>query len=166
MANNSENRIIVERLFKANYNAMLRVAAATVRDADIARDIVHDVFASLLESIEASTVDTAYLLRATRNRSLNSLRNMDRRQRIAGLYTLEMESAEDCDARQPDYAEIMLQAGEKFTPRMSEVVRLRFAEGLRYAEISCRLGISEAAVYKHLRRATEIFRNIITDNKY
>ena len=70
---------------------MLRVAAATVRDADIARDIVHDVFASLLESIEASTVDTAYLLRATRNRSLNSLRNMDRRQRIAGLYTLEMD---------------------------------------------------------------------------
>lgn len=76
-----------------------------------------------------------------------------------------METMEDSDAVQPDYAEIMSRAGEKFTPQTSEVVRLRFAEGLKYAEISRRLGISEAAVYKHLRRATEIFRNIITDNK-
>lgn len=61
----------------------------------------------------------------------------------------------------PDYEHISRLIGSSLTPQTATVVRLRFYEGLKYADISEELGISEAAVYKHLRRAIEILRPII-----
>lgn len=55
----------IERLFKTNYEAMLRLALATVHDSDAANDIVHGVFASLLTTGLTAAVDRVYLLRAT-----------------------------------------------------------------------------------------------------
>ena len=61
----------IERLFRANYPAMLRLAVAIVHDRDAANDVVHGVFESLLAADPETTPDTAYLMRATRNRSMN-----------------------------------------------------------------------------------------------
>ena len=56
----------IERLFKANYAVMLRLATAILHDRDAAVDVVHEVFESLLVSRSSADVDSAYLLRATR----------------------------------------------------------------------------------------------------
>lgn len=39
----------IEQLFKAHYPQMHHLAMALLHDADLARDIVHDVFVSLLD---------------------------------------------------------------------------------------------------------------------
>lgn len=155
----------IERLFKANYAVMLRLAVAMVHDRDAAGDVVHGVFESLLDSDSIAAVDTPYLLRAVRNRSLNYLRDLDVRQRVAGLYILNVESGgEDTDAAMTDCDRLAELISDRLTPQTAEVVRLRFYKGMKYAEISRTLGISEAAVYKHLRRAIEILRPIIEEN--
>ena len=38
----------IEQLFRSNYQAMLTLAIRLLHDADAARDIVHDVFESVL----------------------------------------------------------------------------------------------------------------------
>lgn len=43
----------IEQLFKAHYNRLFRLAFLILRDEDAARDIVHDVFASLLTATSA-----------------------------------------------------------------------------------------------------------------
>lgn len=160
MALNSD----IERLFKANYELMLKLAVAALHDVDTANDVVHSVFSSLLASGLPDSADTAYLLRATRNRALNHIRNLDARKRIAELYTLESESdADDANDEIPDHRQIAQMIEDSLTPQTAEVVRLRFYEGLRYSAISERLGISETAVYKHLRRAIEILRPIMKE---
>lgn len=44
-----KTRIDIERLFKANYERMLQLALAILHSDELAHDIVHDVFASLLD---------------------------------------------------------------------------------------------------------------------
>ena len=39
----------IEQLFKTHYADMHRMAMLILRDEDVARDIVHDVFANLLD---------------------------------------------------------------------------------------------------------------------
>ncbi len=39
---------------------------------------------------------------------------------------------------------------EQLTPQTQTVMRMRFQENMKYAEIATELNISEAAVYKHL----------------
>lgn len=154
----------IERLFRANYPAMLRLAVAIVHNRDAANDVVHGVFESLLAADPETTPDTAYLMRATRNRSMNYLRDLNVRQRIIGLYTLEIENDDVVDpAGIPDYERMNRLINEHLTPQTSRVLRLRFYQGMKYAEIAATLSISEAAVYKHLRQAIEILRPLITD---
>lgn len=153
----------IERLFKANYAAMLRLATAILHDRDAAVDVVHEVFESLLVSRSSADVDSAYLLRATRNRTLNYLRDLDVREHVASLYMLEASEA-DVDERMSDCDRLAKAIADRLTPQTARVVRLRFFEGLRYAEIAGALGISEAAVYKHLRHAIETLRPIIEDH--
>ncbi|MCH5326844.1 MAG: hypothetical protein J1E29_06550, partial [Duncaniella sp.] len=88
----------IESLFKEHYSSMLGVAVAIIRDQDIARDIVHDVFTTLLLDKVSLLPSKAYLLQATRNRCLNHIRNMEIRQRISNLYILECNEydADEC----------------------------------------------------------------------
>lgn len=96
---------------------MLSLATATLHDRDTANDVVHGVFAALLASGSADTVDGAYLLRATRNRALNHLRNLDARQRIAEMYTLENGADGDSpDLKLPDYDGMSRLIADSLTP--------------------------------------------------
>ena len=50
------------------------------------------------------------------------------------------------------------------TDRCRLVVDLRFTGGLSYAALASALGISEVAVYKHLRHAIETIRKNLREN--
>ena len=84
------NRNDIEQLFKAHYAQMYRMAVALLHDDDFARDIVHDVFVSLLDSRPGGHVlSRPYLLRAIRNRCINHIRDCEIHQRIANRYFLD-----------------------------------------------------------------------------
>lgn len=148
----------IEQLFRSCYPAMLTLAIRLLHDVDTARDIVHDVFESLL-SENLSTVTRAYLLTGVRFACLKHLRNLSLRERFNNLYALDFDEIEDDEWPDPeDVARLNELIDQSLTMQDRQVVRLRFNERMTYDEIAGQLGISEVAVYKHLRHAMDVLR--------
>ena len=57
----------IERLFRRSYPSLLGLATALLHDPETARDIVHDVFAAILDNPPAAPLTTGYAARAVRN---------------------------------------------------------------------------------------------------
>ena len=169
------NRNDIEQLFKAHYARMHRLAVVLLHDDDLARDIVHDVFAALLGSgqkIAVLSIGTSdlpatgsYLLKAVRNRCLNHLRDCEIHQRVANRYFLETE---EYDTEEwPDeetIARIYSLIRSDISPQARRVIELRFSSGLPFAKIAAAMGISETAVYRHLSNALKIIRQKLNEN--
>ena len=154
----------IEQLFKAHYAAMHRLAMLILRDEDAARDIVHDVFESLLVG-GMTDVSGQYLLKAVRNRCLNHIRNLSARERVREIYALDECEIED--EEWPDDETISLihsTVANDLTDACRRVVELRFTDGKSYKEIASKLCISEVAVYKHLRHAIDVLRKKLSQN--
>ena len=159
------NRNDIEQVFKAHYAQMYRLAVALLHDDDLARDIVHDVFASLLDSSLDITVSGGYLIKAVRNRCLNYIRDCEIHQRIANRYFLENEEYESEDWPDDEtIARINSLIKSELSPQARRVMELRFSEGLPFARIATTMGISETAVYRHLSHALKIIRTKLNEN--
>ena len=159
------NRNDIEQLFKAHYAQMYRLAVALLHNDDLARDIVHDVFASLLDSSLDITVSGGYLIKAVRNRCLNYIRDCEIHQRIANRYFLENEEYESEDWPDDEIiARIYSLIKSELSPQARRVMELRFSEGLPFARIATTMGISETAVYRHLSHALSIIRKKLSEN--
>lgn len=155
----------IEQLFRHHYKAMLLFATRLVHDQEAARDIVHDVFASLLNN-ENSTVTSGYLINGVRFACLKHIRNLSVRNRLNCLYALDCMEIEN--EEWPDEKNIQL-IREIIDTKLSEqcrrVLRLRFTCGMKYHEIAEELSISETAVYKHLRHAFIVLRQNFSTNE-
>ncbi|MDE6578487.1 MAG: sigma-70 family RNA polymerase sigma factor [Muribaculaceae bacterium] len=159
------NKNDIEQLFKAHYEQMYRLAVALLHDDDLARDIVHDVFISLLNGTQAAAPSGGYLLKAVRNRCLNHIRDCEIHQRIATRYFLNNEEYDEEDF--PD--EETLQRIDSLirydiSTQARRVMELRFTDGLPFARIAAIMGISETAVYRHLSHALTIIRKKLKEN--
>lgn len=143
---------------------MHRMAMLILRDEDVARDIVHDVFESLLNA-SLTDVSVQYLLRAVRNRCLNHLRSLSMRERIREIYALDESEIDQEDWPDDEtIAKIHSTVANDLTDACRRVVELRFTEGKSYKEIAAALGVSEVAVYKHLRHAIDVLRSKLSQN--
>ncbi len=154
----------IEQLFRTNYAAMFRLAMMILRDDDVARDIVHDVFEALLVSGK-SDVSASYLLTAVRNRCLKHVRILSVQDRFKTVYSVDENEIEEEDW--PDDETIALiqsTVSNDMSSACRRVVELRFSEGKSYQEIAVILGISKVAVYKHLRHAIEVLRKKLSQN--
>lgn len=160
------NRNDIEQLFKAHYVRMYRLATALLHDDDLARDIVHDVFVSLLDARPSLDICIGYLLNAVRNRCLNHIRNCEIHQRIANRYFLDNEEYES--ERWPDdetIARIYSMIRNDIPTQAKRVIELRFSDGgMPFARIAAIMGISETAVYRHLSNALIIIRKKLNEN--
>lgn len=139
---------------------MLITANRFLHDEDLAHDIVHDVFAALLNS-DVSTVTPSYLLNAVRYACLKHIRSLSVRERFNNLYFIEY-SDEGNEDTWPDENEITLinDIVDRNLPEQTrKIVRMRFNGQLSYKEIADELSVSEVTVYKHLRKSTIIIRN-------
>ena len=144
---------------------MRRLAVALLHDDDLARDIVHDVFVSLLDLTRGTLISEGYLLRAVRNRCLNYIRDCEIHQRIANRYFLENEEYES--EEWPDeetIARIYSLIRSEISPQARRVMVFRFSEGLPFSRIAASMGISETAVYRHLSHALTIIRTKLNEN--
>lgn len=159
------NRNDIEQLFKAHYAQMYRLATAILHDNDLARDIVHDVFASLLARHTGHHISGGYLLNAVRNRSLNHIRDCEIHQRIANRYFLDNEEY-DSEGWPDDetMARICSMIHNDITTQAKRVIELRFSHGMPFSRIAAIMGISETAVYRHLSNALKVIRKKLNEN--
>ncbi len=159
------NRNDIEKLFKAHYQQMYRLAKALLQDDDLARDIVHDVFESLLYSKNSSTISPTYLFSSVRNRALNMIRDKGIHDRILNLYFSEIEEYDIEDWPDDEtISRIYKIINEHLTPQECRIMKLRFMDGLVFSKVAQELGVSENAVYKQVRQALVKIRKNLSQN--
>ena len=154
----------IENLFRAHYDSMYRLGMLILRDENVSKDIVHDVFEALLMSGKTD-VPESYLLTAVRNRCLKHIRNQSVKDRLKEIYSIDEE--EILSEEWPDEETIGLiqrTIAKNLSESCRKVVNLRFAESKSYQEIADTLGISTVAVYKHLRHAIDVLRKNLSKN--
>ena len=80
----------IERLFRQHYAQMTRLARTLLYDDEEARDVVSEVFATLIKADIAPMEIERYLLTSVRNRCLNLIEHKSVRAKFEQVYTLEM----------------------------------------------------------------------------
>jgi len=148
-----------ERLFKDSYPHMYRMAFSMVENADDAKDAVHQVFAQIWRRKPQVADDSirGYLLAATRNQCLHTLRSRQLQRQM------EDELQQDIAATENEGREELLQQLQQvidnhLTEQDRRVLSLHYDEEMTYEETATVLGISASAVNKHITRSLEKIR--------
>lgn len=152
----------IERLFRHHYRDMYRLAIILLHDDAESKDVISEVFAQLAareDDLEEGK-ERAFLMTSVRNRCLNVIRNRNLRQKIQRMYLLDVENdIRPVEAMEDELARINSLIATVLTEQDRNILLLHYRSRLKYREIAEREGISEVAVYKHLRRAIETIRN-------
>ena len=136
-----------------------------LHDEEESRDIVHDVFARLLDGDIRfdSGKAGAFLLSCVRYSCLNVMRSHDSRERAMRDYPINNEDPGDSEAFENEIKALQDGISHLTPPICREIVLLHYRYGLRFKEIATRLQVSETTVYKHLRNALNQLRLTIKD---
>ena len=155
----------IESLFKQHYQAMYRLAFMMLHDKEESRDIVHDVFARLLDGDIRfdSGKAGAFLLSCVRNGCLNVMRTQDTRERAMRDFPVDDESPSDSEAFESEIKALQDGISHLTPPICREIILLHYNDGLTFREIATRLQVSETTIYKHLRNALNQLRLTLRD---
>ncbi len=151
----------LEKLFKQHYRQMYRLATILLHDDAESKDVVHDIFAKLLDDHTDLREDTAesYLLTSVRNRCLNVIRKRQIQERIEHLYLLDLDTTITPTERLEEELKALYQGISQLEPPVCrDIIIQHFRDGMTFKEIACHLDVSETTVYKHLRRALSQLR--------
>lgn len=151
----------IEQLFRQHYAQMTRLARSLLYDAEEARDVVSEVFATLLGADIAPRNVEGYLSMSVRNRCMNLLEHKSVRAKFERAYTLEMKAESQPVTDDDRLKRLMAYAEQNLTEQTLRVFRMRHLQGMKYQEIAHELGISRVMVYKHLAQAMEKIREYI-----
>ena len=156
----------LEKLFKQHYRQMYRLATILLHDDAESKDVVHDIFAHLLDDhrdLREETVES-YLLTSVRNRCLNVIRSRQIQERVERLYLLDFDTTIIPTERLDEELKTLHKGIDLLEPPVCrEIILQHFRDGVTFKEIACRMGVSETTVYKHLRRALSQLRTHFKD---
>lgn len=150
-------------LYRQHYEALLRRACILLHDEEDARDAVGDVMARLMASdlLPQGEKLAAYAMSSIRFECLNRLKRMKLQERLRRALPLDDLAIEDAhDDEETRYREYQQFIQTELTEQTRRVFQLHYGpRRLKYREIAEQLGISEAAVYKHLSQAVTKLKN-------
>ena len=162
----------IEMLFRQHYGPMIRLAKRMLYDDEESRDVVSEVFATLIKTDILPKNMEGYLMASVRNRCLNLLEHKDVRAKFEHAYTQEMKQnvATDDDAFsyssvEQRYQQMMIFAKRNLSEQTLQVFRMRHIDGMKYQEIADQLGISRVMVYKHLAKAINTIKEYNNQKK-
>ena len=143
---------------------LLNVAQAMLHDQDESEEVVMEAFRSLWQNLspaaEGQTALMPYLLRVTRHRAIDRLRQRRRRERKLSAAQAESElrsvpfAEPDESALRGWHVHTQVHSALNALPAdQRSVVRLAYFEGLTQSEVANRLGIPLGTVKTRLRLA-------------
>ncbi len=161
----SSTALLYQRYAPAIF-AYLRRHTPTQEDAE---DVLVDVFLAALEystfPVFSEKEQVAWLWRVTRNKAVDHYRRSVRRQSVEleqvaeTLYDDDDVAPEQAALRQEEYIHLQTYL-QRLSPLQQEVLRLRFTNDLRCAEIASKLGKREGTIRVMLSRAMNLLRSI------
>lgn len=152
----------IEQLFRCYYREMYRLARILLHDEAESKDAVSEVFTRLMDIVDDLDAgsERAFLMTSVRNRCLNIIRNRDLQQQIRRRYLLDLQTdLRPAESMEAELKEINRCIETELTEADRRMLLLHYREHLTYQEMAQREGISEVAVYKHLRKALDVLRN-------
>jgi RNA polymerase sigma-70 factor (ECF subfamily) len=155
-----------EQLYVAYYPRLYPYAIDHARDAEIAAEVVHDVFLALWRRRAVFTLETtlkSYLYVAVRNRAVNTRKRALREPRLRDEteYTMHVMPASSDVAADVAHADLMTRIWDevqRLAPARREALTLRWRHGLSPEEIGRVLGVTEAAAKMQVSRALQTLR--------
>lgn len=131
-----------------------------VGDLDEAKGLVHEVFVSVWEKFDSLPADinyNSYLYTAVRNRSLNYIRNKKKNVMLENVaeQDLMIENEPMVAAELEREIEMAIQC---LPEKCRQVFELNRMEGLKYAQIAEKLGISIKTVEAQMSKALSVLR--------
>ena len=157
---------VLEKLFKQHYRQMYRLAVILLHNDAESKDVVHDIFARLLDDHRDLREETAesYLLTSVRNRCLNVIRSRQIQERVEHLYLLDVDTTIiPMERLEEELKTLHKGIGLLEPPVCRDIITQHFRDGVTFKEIARRMGVSETTVYKHLRRALSQLRTHFKD---
>ena len=175
----------IESLFKTHYTQMYHLALTLLFDEAESKDVVSEVFASLLSGKllfdEAESKDVvsevfvsllsgktmvradnarAFLLASVRHRCLNVLQHKQVKERFARLLTEDSDTLVSSDTveEQLQMEELMRYLQDCLPPMSLEIFRLRYLQEMTCLEVAAALNVSRQTVHVHLKQTVERIR--------
>ena len=152
----------VESLFKTHYTQMYHLALTLLFDEAESKDVVSDVFASLLGGKVMMRADNAkaFLLTSVHHRCLNVLQHKQVQERFARLLTEDTDAlvSDNTVEEQMQMKELMYYVRDNLSPLEQEVFRLRYLREMTCQEVAEALNVSRQTVHIHLKQSVEKIR--------
>ena len=147
----------LEILFKNHYSPMFRLAMSLLYDPDESKDVVSDVFASLLDGGMTIRNDNArgFLLTCVRNSCINVIRHKQMRERFARLHVLQDEPLADGPDDSVMLAELRDYINEQLSPLTRRIFTLRYLQDMTCQQVAEAVGVSRVTVHHHLSQSLE-----------
>ena len=147
----------LEILFKTHYTAMYRLAVSLLYDADEARDVVSDIFASLLGGGMAIRSDNArgFLLTCVRNSCISVIRHKQMRERFIKLYSTKAEPQDHGPDDTMMLAELRDYINTQLPPLSRRIFTLRYLQDMTCQQVADAVGVSRVTVHHHLSQSLE-----------
>jgi RNA polymerase sigma-70 factor, ECF subfamily len=157
------NEIDFEIIFKSRFSSLCNLAFTVVKNADVAKDVVQQVFMKLWHKREDLNIQgtiEAYLYRMVINTALNHIEKEKKYTRLETTnlkYTDLAETLENTSSVE-DREHKVRKAIKDLPPQCQTVFSLSRFEDLSNKEIAGHLGISVKAVEKHITIALKTLR--------
>ncbi|MBQ9555055.1 MAG: sigma-70 family RNA polymerase sigma factor [Muribaculaceae bacterium] len=147
----------LEILFKTHYAAMFRLAMSLLYDEDESKDVVSDVFASLLDGGMAIRSDNArgFLLTCVRNSCINVIRHKHMRERFIRLYSNKAEPLSDGPDDSLMLNELRDYINKGLPPLSRRIFTLRYLHDMTCQQVADVVGVSRVTVHHHLSQSLE-----------
>ena len=157
----------LEILFKTHYAAMFRLAMSLLYDEDESKDVVSDVFASLLGGGLAIRSDNArgFLLTCVRNSCINVIRHKQMRERFMKLYSNRAEPLADGPDDSLTLAELREYVDNNLPPLSRRIFTLRYLHDMTCQQVAETVGVSRMTVHHHLSQSLEKINTYFNNSK-
>ncbi len=153
-----------ETLFRLYYKMLCYFAQKIVKDADVAEEIVQDIFYNLWEKRNALVMNISvksYLYKSAYNNSLSYLRHKKIEENYENSVKASIEATYYLQENYAETGEIMHIIDltiNKLPERSREIFQLHRNEGLKYQQIADKLNISVKTVEAHITSVLKLFR--------
>ena len=158
----------VESLFKTHYTQMYHLALSLLFDEAESKDVVSEVFASLLRGSTVVRADNAkaFLMASVRHRCLNVLQHMQVQERFARLLIADSDTlvSNDTAEEQMQMEELMRYLQNSLPPMSLKIFRLRYLQEMTCQEVAEVLNVSRQTVHTHLKQSVEKIRKYFNSN--
>lgn len=153
-----------DRLFTIWYEALFLFALKFVKDEEVGKDIVNDVFEYLWQNfstMEEATVKT-YLFTIVRTKCIDYLRKQTHREQYIAFASKTSQKYVEMEEHEPDdRLRQIKEAMQKLTPYNRLILQECYINKKKYKEVAEELHVSVAAIHKNIVKALRIIRESV-----